>query len=103
LFVLASFLASRVVQFAQVAVLARALGIAPGRVPSAVGTILVGGSLGDFVPAQLGATDAALTFSAPALAASPHAAAALALALHVVQLAWLAGTAMSGLGHHSRV
>jgi hypothetical protein len=98
-FVLASFLASRVLQFAQVAALAHALGLSASRVSSALGSILVGGSLGDVVPAQLGATDAALSFTAPQLGASPHVAAALAIALHVVQLAWLAGTSLLGVTH----
>lgn len=89
---LAAFLASRALQLAGIAVLLGALAaqVTLAGALAANGVGLVGASLGDLVPGQLGATDATFSISAGLVGLTPEAALAIALAVHAVQLAWLA-------------
>jgi hypothetical protein len=58
--------------------------------------LLVGGALGDLIPGQLGATEAALVVGAAALGLTAASAATLALLIHGAQLVLaLACTALS--------
>jgi hypothetical protein len=100
--VFASLAASRALQLAQVALVARALSLHALPAARAFGALLVGASLGDVVPAQLGATDAALSLSAGAIGATPGACAAIAVAVHVAQLAVLAAAGATALASTSR-
>lgn len=88
---LAMFLASRALQLAGIAVLLHALGavVSPAGALAAYGVSLVGASLGDLVPGQLGATDATFSVSAGVVGLTPEAAISIALVIHVVQMAWL--------------
>lgn len=54
------------------------------------GAHLVGAAAGDLVPAQLGATDGALTLAATAIGISFDEAVAIALLVHAAQLLWAA-------------
>jgi hypothetical protein len=88
---LAAFLASRVLQLAGIAVLLYALAGEPtlAGALAADGVGLVGASIGDLVPGQLGATDATFSVSAGLVGLSPEAALSIALVIHLVQMAWL--------------
>jgi hypothetical protein len=82
--------AARLLQSAQLAVLILAVA---GRTRivqtlSAEGVHLVGASVGDLIPAQMGATEAAYTLSAAVLGLAPGAALAIALLTHLTQAAW---------------
>lgn len=83
---------SRLFQVAQCGLLVAAVGGVPGigAALRAEGVLLVGGAVGDLVPAQLGATEATYTFSARALGLAPGDAMAIALLAHLVQLGWVA-------------
>jgi hypothetical protein len=61
------------------------------------GATLVGGSAGDFVPGQLGATDAALAAVHDTLGLSVPDAVAVGLLAHAVQLAWVLVGVVAGL------
>ncbi len=80
--------AARGLQAFQCAVALAAVGRPSGLVRTLVarGMLLVGGALGDFIPAQLGATEATLVVGAAALGLTAASAAALALLLHGAQL-----------------
>ena len=89
---LAAFTANRALQFVSIALLLSAVG---GRVNAAGvfagnGLQLVGASLGDVVPGQLGTVDASFAFGASFIGLDTGGAVAMALTIHVVQLAWLA-------------
>ena len=58
-----------------------------GRTLLALGVSMVGGAVGDFVPGQLGASDGAFALAAPALGISRADGVAVAMTLHVVQIA----------------
>lgn len=78
----------RALQCVQVGVIRAAVGV-PTDVPSALATyglLLTGAALGDFLPAQLGATDAALTLAAGPLGMRASDGLALALTLHAAQV-----------------
>jgi len=79
---------ARVLQFAQcgVALLAVGRAFSPGVTLAVQGTQLVGSTLGDAIPAQLGATEATLVMSASALMLTSTMAATLALLIHAAQL-----------------
>jgi hypothetical protein len=87
----AMFLASRALQLLGIAVVVYAI---VGDV-SAVGALaangvgLVGASLGDLVPGQLGATDATFAVSAGTVGLTREAAISIALVIHLVQMSWL--------------
>ncbi|MET0391444.1 MAG: lysylphosphatidylglycerol synthase transmembrane domain-containing protein [Polyangiales bacterium] len=90
-------LVGRGIQAVQLGIAAAVLGARPA-LPALVLTqavYLVGAAAGDLVPAQLGATDAAFVYAAPALGMTQLAAFSVTLAAHAVQVA-LAG--LSGLG-----
>jgi Lysylphosphatidylglycerol synthase TM region len=57
-----------------------------GRTLVARGMLLVGGALGDFIPSQLGATEATLVMGAATLGLTAASAATLALLIHGAQL-----------------
>lgn len=80
--------AGRGLQVFQCAVALTAVGRPSGlaRTLVARGMLLVGGALGDFIPAQLGATEATLVVGAAALGLTAASAAALALLIHGAQL-----------------
>jgi hypothetical protein len=61
------------------------------------GATLVGGSAGDFIPGQLGATDAALVAVHETLGLSVADAVAVGLLAHAVQLAWVLVAVAVGL------
>jgi hypothetical protein len=56
---------------------------------SANGVGLVGASLGDLVPGQLGATDATFAVSAGTVGLTRESAISVALVIHLVQMTWL--------------
>jgi hypothetical protein len=86
---LAAFL-GRVVVAVQLAVLLFALGgeHGVGAALLAQGVGLVGGTLGDLVPGQLGATDGAFALAAPYLGVALASGVALSVMLHCVQAMW---------------
>ncbi len=81
--------AGRVAQVAQCAVALAAIGqpSGPGRVLVTRGALIIGSAIGDFLPGQLGATEATLVVGAGALALTAASAAALALLIHAAQIA----------------
>jgi Lysylphosphatidylglycerol synthase TM region len=81
--------AARGLQTYQCTVALAAIGRPSGLMSTLVarGVLLVGGALGDFIPAQLGATEATLVVGAAALGLTAATAAALALLIHGAQLA----------------
>jgi hypothetical protein len=82
---------SRVVQVTEYGLLLRALGARP-TVPRSLlaeGVNLVGALVGDLIPAQLGAIEAAFTFSDRALGLSRSDALAMPLLAHTAQLFWV--------------
>ena len=83
---------SRCVQVSQCALLLSAVGgvVGIGQALRAEGVLLVGGALGDLVPAQLGVTEATYTLSSKALLLSASDAMAIALLAHLAQLFWVA-------------
>ncbi|MEZ4389510.1 MAG: lysylphosphatidylglycerol synthase domain-containing protein [Polyangiales bacterium] len=78
----------RAMQCLQLALLRDALGAAVGAVDSLAtyGLLLTGAALGDLLPAQLGATDAALALGARALGMLPADGLAITLSLHAAQV-----------------
>lgn len=78
----------RVMQCAQLALLALALGHhhAWADAPILQAIYMLGAAAGDLIPAQLGALDAAFALAQPLLNMQPSAALALGLAMHAVQL-----------------
>jgi hypothetical protein len=88
---IATMLASRAMQAVSVALLVVAAGAPAGtcQVLLAWGAHLVGASLGDAAPAQLGFTDAAMLTVAPAAHVSAAAGLSVAVAMRVAQLFWV--------------
>jgi Lysylphosphatidylglycerol synthase TM region len=91
-FPLAMFLANRALQLLSIAILLHVLAghvtVISTLVAGAVN--LVGASLGDMVPGQLGATDATFSVSAGLVGLTPSAAISIALVIHIVQMTWMA-------------
>jgi hypothetical protein len=85
-------LLSRAAQVTQNGILVVAVGGAMGLAPAlaAEGIHLVGATVGDLIPQQLGATDVNFTLSASALGLAPGDAVAIALLAHLSQLIWVA-------------
>jgi uncharacterized membrane protein YbhN (UPF0104 family) len=83
-------LAGRAVGALEIAVLLFALGgrHGVGATLLAQGVSLIGGSVGDFVPGQLGAMDGAFALAAPSLGLAVVDGIALSVILHCVQAAW---------------
>jgi hypothetical protein len=88
-------MAGRAVQALQYGVVLHAVGglATPGAALTAQGIHLVGATLGDFVPNQMGATEGAYRFFAPAigLGAAPAQALSIALIVRVAQLSLSGG------------
>lgn len=80
--------AGRVAQVVQCAVALGAVGqpTGLGRVLVTRGALMVGSAIGDFIPGQLGATEATLVVGAEALALTAASAASLALVIHAAQI-----------------
>ncbi|HZX41550.1 MAG TPA: hypothetical protein VFE93_06900, partial [Myxococcaceae bacterium] len=57
-----------------------------GRVLVTRGALIIGSAIGDFIPGQLGATEATLVVGAGALALTAASAATLALLIHAAQI-----------------
>lgn len=93
-------LLGRLVQASQLALIALTLGahITPSHLLTLEAVYMVGSALGEFVPAQLGAADAALVVVAPALGLSAVAAFSTTLAMRAVQLIVAGVAALSSLG-----
>lgn len=91
--------ASRGLQVAQFALLLYVFGTQLGLqvVLVAQGIYLVGAAAGDLVPAQLGVIDGAFALAAPLLGVSVATGIAIALAVHLAQLAWVAIGAFGGM------
>jgi hypothetical protein len=89
---LAMFVVSRALQLVSIAVLLLALGadVSIATVLATGGINLVGATLGDMVPGQLGATDATFTMSASVVGLTAASGLSMALAIHVVQMTWMA-------------
>ncbi len=81
--------AGRVAQVVQCGVALAAIGQPSGlgRVLVTRGALMIGSAIGDFIPAQLGATEATLVVGAGALALTAASAATLALLIHAAQIA----------------
>jgi uncharacterized membrane protein YbhN (UPF0104 family) len=81
---------SRLVVVVELAVLLFALGgrHGVGAALLAQGVSLVGGTVGDFVPGQLGATDGAFALAAPYLGVALASGVAISVMLHCVQATW---------------
>lgn len=90
----------RAMQCLQLLLLRDALGAAVGAVDAIAtyGLLLTGAALGDLLPAQLGATDAALALGARALGMVPADGLALTLCLHAAQVLAAAGLALAAWG-----
>jgi hypothetical protein len=92
-----AMLGLRACQVAQYAILLRAAGVAP-TVSSALmayGIGIVGSSVGDLIPGQVGATDGAFALGAPLLGLNTADAVGMAIAVHFVQLLWAIFGALS--------
>lgn len=85
------FTVSRVLQLAEYALALVAITGRAGfaRSLSTFGVAMVGGSLGDSIPAQIGVSDASFAAAAQGLGISAEDALAIALLAHMVQLAWI--------------
>jgi hypothetical protein len=90
---------NRVIQALELGILVHAVGgrAGVGGALLATGVNLVGGSIGDLVPGQLGATDGAFALAAPALGVALADGVAIALTIHLVQLAWAAVGAVAAI------
>jgi hypothetical protein len=82
----------RLLQATQFGVLGFALGLGFGLDTALIhqGINLVGGAAGDFIPAQLGATDGAFILAASNLGTTVAIGASIAILIHCVQLVWVA-------------
>jgi uncharacterized membrane protein YbhN (UPF0104 family) len=80
--------AGRVAQVVQCGVALAAIGQPSGlgRVLVTRGALIIGSAIGDFIPGQLGATEATLVVGAGALALTAAGAASLALLIHAAQI-----------------
>lgn len=77
------------------------VGVASGSWSSAIsllGAHLVGAAAGDLIPAQIGATDGSLAWSASSLGIATAEAVAIALLMHGAQLLWAALGGLAALG-----
>jgi len=96
---IAAAFAGRLLQVGQLGVLF--FGIAghvdPLRAFAVEGVHLVGATLGDLIPAQLGASDATFSFSAGALGLPAGGALTIALLAHATQAVWCAAGALAPL------
>jgi hypothetical protein len=83
---------ARLVQVVQCAVLVAAVGGTFGPIQglSAEGVNLVAGTIGDLLPAQLGATEATFTWTSQILSLDPGDALSIALLTHMAQMFWVA-------------
>jgi hypothetical protein len=104
-FALAAFVANRALQVVGLGLLIAAVGGPLGPLEALVGqgVEFVGATVGDLVPAQLGATDGAFALAASVLRISVADAVALSLLVHAVQLAWAALGALGALAWPSRI
>jgi hypothetical protein len=99
---LLALMASRGLQVAQLTLLIFVFGAAAGPGDGLAtgllsqGIYLLGASVGDLVPAQLGVVDGAFAMAAPFLAVPVATAVAMAIALHIAQLGWVAIGAFAG-------
>lgn len=100
LFPLAMFVVNRGLQLVSIAILLHALSGDVTLVSTlAVGGVnLVGASLGDMVPGQLGATDATFSVSARLVGLTTAAALSIALMIHIIQMTWMAIGIVTELG-----
>ena len=92
---------NRVLQVAMIAILIRAVGSSWSLAGSFVaeGVLLIGASAGDVVPGQIGALEGAFHFLAGAIGTTRRQGVAVALLIHLVQLAWvLVGLVVLALG-----
>ena len=82
--------ANRALNVVELGVLLRAVGgrHGAGEALLALGVNMLGGTVGDFVPGQLGATDGAFALGAPALGLALADGVAMAMTLHLVQITW---------------
>jgi len=92
---------NRVFQVSLIAIMIRAVGswwsLAGSFVAEAV--VLIGASAGDVVPGQIGALEGAFSFFADAVGTTRRQGVALALLIHLIQLAWvLVGFVVLALG-----
>jgi hypothetical protein len=87
---LGAMLANRACQLAQVALLLQMVGGSVDLRRAFVGLAasLVGSSVGDLVPGQIGTTDGAFALTAPALSLAVADAIAISVITHLVQLLW---------------
>jgi len=87
-----------VAQVVQCGVALAALGQSAGlaRVLVTRGVLILGSAVGDFIPGQLGATEATLVVGANVLALTAASAATLALLIHAAQI--ILGLACAGIG-----
>jgi hypothetical protein len=88
---LVGFIVGRVLQLAEYALALVAITGHAGftRSLSTFGVAMVGGSLGDSIPAQIGVSDASFAAAAQGLGISTEDALTIALLAHMVQLAWI--------------
>lgn len=89
----------RALQCVQLAVALGALGhaLSPRMTLAAQGVTMLGAAVGDVLPAQLGATEAALTTAAASLGLTAVTASAVALLVHLAQLVLALGCGATGL------
>jgi hypothetical protein len=90
---------ARALQCVQLGVALGALGhsLSPRMTLAARGVAMLGAAVGDLLPAQLGATEAALTTAATSLGLTAATASAVALLVHIAQLALAVGCGATGL------
>jgi uncharacterized membrane protein YbhN (UPF0104 family) len=86
----ATSLAGRALNVVELGVLLHAVGgrHGPAEALLALGVNMLGGSVGDFVPGQLGATDGAFALAAPSLGLAVADGVAMAMTLHLLQITW---------------
>jgi hypothetical protein len=101
---LAIVVLERALQALEIGVAIRAVGGAFGLRISflAQGISLVGGSLGDLIPGQLGAVDGAFALAAPMLGIASVAGVAVAVLVRCAQLAWMAVGIAASFGGRPR-
>lgn len=99
-----AFTISRALQLASYAAILHAIAGHAGVVSALMtfGVALVGGTLGDSVPAQVGVSDLTFAAASHALGIPPQDAVAIALVAHAVQMAWIAVGLVVPLIWHDR-
>jgi hypothetical protein len=82
--------ANRLLQAVELGIVIHALGATfhPARALLAEGVLIAGGSVGDFIPGQVGAMDGAFALAAPALGMTVADGIATAVVAHFLQLCW---------------